>query len=145
MTWMAEPCEAELRAALRRVVPELARESIALHAEAKRLDPIWHSGSAVIGGAFVAKFAWSQVAAGRTHREGHLLVALRSAAPHLRLPEVVAVSADPVLLVTRVVPGTPLTGAGVATLDDAGLDQVAADLAAFLAGLHDLKVLVVLC
>jgi aminoglycoside phosphotransferase (APT) family kinase protein len=54
---------------------------------------------------------------------------------------VVAVSTDPVLIVTRVVPGTPLTGAGIATLDDAGSDRVAADLAAFLAGLHDPSVL----
>jgi aminoglycoside phosphotransferase (APT) family kinase protein len=141
LTWMADPSEAELRAALGRVVPELAHESIALRAEAKRGDPTWHSGSAVIGGAFVAKFAWSRVAAGRTHREGQMLLALRSAAPHLQLPEVVAVSTDPVLIVTRVVPGTPLTGAGIATLDDAGSDRVAADLAAFLAGLHDPSVL----
>ncbi len=141
LTWTAEPSVAQLRATLRRVVPELARESIALHAEAKRGDPTWHSGSAVIGGAFVAKFAWSQVAARRTHREGQLLLALQAAAPHLQLPEVVAISADPVLIVTRVVPGSPLTGAGIATLDDAVVDEVAAELAAFLARLHDPSVL----
>ena len=41
---MAEPSAAELRATLRRVVPELARESIALHPEAKRADPTWALG-----------------------------------------------------------------------------------------------------
>ena len=70
-----------------------------------------------------------------------MLLALRSAAPHLQLPEVVEISTDPVLIVTRVVPGSPLTGPGIATLGDAGSDQVAADLAAFLAGLHDPSVL----
>ncbi len=141
LSWMADPSERELRAALGSVLPELACESIVLRAEAKRGDPRWHSGSAVIGGAFVAKFAWSRVAAGRNRREGQMLLALRSAAPHLQLPEVVAISTDPVLIVTRVVPGSALTGAGIATLGDAGSDQVAADLAAFLAGLHDPSVL----
>lgn len=141
LTWMAEPCAAELRVALRRVVPDLADESIVLHAGARRVDPSWHSGSAVIGGAFIAKFAWSQVAALRTHREGQVLLALRSAACDLPLPEVVARSADPVLIVTRLVAGTPLTGAGIAALDDAGSDQLAAQLAAFLAALHDPLVL----
>ena len=138
---MAEPSAAELRAALRRVVPELACESIALHPKAGRVDPTWHSGSAVIGGAFVAKFAWSKVAARRTQREGQLLLALRSAAPHLQLPELLATSSDPVLIVTRIVPGAPLTGAGIARLEDARSVQVAADLAAFLAWLHDPSVL----
>jgi aminoglycoside phosphotransferase (APT) family kinase protein len=141
LTWMADPSERELRAALDGVLPELAHDSIALRAEARRGDPTWHSGTAVIGGAFVAKFAWSQVAAGRIHREGQVLLALGSAAPQLQLPEVVAISTDPVLIVTRVVPGAPLTGAGIATLGDAGSDQVAADLAAFLSGLHDPSVL----
>ncbi len=138
---MAEPSRAELRSALRRVLPELADESLALHPGAGRVNPTWHSGSAMIGGTFVAKFAWSQVAAGRTHREGQILLALRSAAPHLQLPEVVAVSTDPVLIVTRIVPGGPLTGAGIAALPDPGLDRVAADLAGFLARLHDPLVL----
>lgn len=138
---MAEPSPVELRGALHRVLPELADESLALHPGVGRVDPVWHSGSAVIGGAFVAKFAWSQVAAGRVHREGRVLLALRSAAPALRLPEVVAVGTDPVLIVTRLVPGAPLTGAGVAALHEPGSDRVAADLAVFLARLHDPLVL----
>ena len=141
LTWMAEPSAVGLRAALRRVLPELAHESIALHPRAGRVEPTWHSGSAVIGGAFIAKFAWSQVAAGRIRREGQLFPALRSAAPQLRLPEVGAISTDPVLIVTRIVRGTPLTGAGIGALDDARSDRVAADLAAVLARLHEPSVL----
>ena len=137
LTWMADPSAAGIRGALRRVQPELAHESVTLQHKVGRVDPRWHSGSAVIGGAFVAKFAWSQVAAGRTQREGQLLLALRSAAPDLPLPEVVAVSTDPVLIITRIVRGSPLTGAGIAALDAAGSDRGAADLAAFLARLHD--------
>lgn len=55
----------------------------------------------------------------------------------------VAFSTDPVLIPTRtrIVPGAPLTYTGIAALDDAGSDQVAADLAAFLARLHDPLVL----
>ncbi len=141
LTWMAEPSTGELRAALRRVVPELARESIALHPEPKQVDRTWHSGSALIGGGFVAKFAWSRTAAARIHREGQVLLALRSAAPQLQLPEVVATSTDPVLVVTRVVPGAPLTGAEVTALDDPASQQVAAELAAFLTRLHGPSVL----
>ena len=97
---MAGPSVSELRAALRRVLPGLDGESIVLHLKDGQVDPRWHSGSAVTGGALIAKFAWSQVAAVRTHREGEMLRALRSTAPHLPLPEVVATSADPVLLVS---------------------------------------------
>lgn len=139
---MVGPSAAELRAGLRRVLPELAGEAIELRAEAGRVvDPIWRSGSAVVGGAFVAKFAWSPQAAIRILREGQLLRALRSAASGLQLPEVVAVSADPVLLVTRIVSGEPLTGTEVAALDDTGSDRAAAALAGFLARLHDPTVL----
>ena len=141
LTWMAEPSTAELRAALSGVVPGLVDESIALHPRVRQVDPTWHSGSAVIGGAFIAKFAWSRVAAVRTRREGQLLLSLQSAAPDLQLPEVIASSTDPVLLVTRIVPGTPLTGPGIAALDAAGSERVAAELATFLAGLHDPAVL----
>ncbi len=142
VSFMAGPSAAELRAGLRRVAPELAGEAIRLRAEAGRVvDPVWRSGSAVVGGAFVAKFAWSQQAAIRIRREGQLLRALQSAAPDLQLPGVVAVSADPVLLVTRIVPGEALTSSGVAALDDAGSARVAAQLARFLARLHDPDVL----
>lgn len=141
LTWMAGQSVSELRSALRRALPRLATESIVLQAKDGQLDPRWHSGSAVIGGAFVAKFAWSPVAAMRIHREGQILLALRSAAPLLQLPEVVTATSDPALVVTRIVPGAPLTPSGIAALDRAGLDRVAADRAGFLAGLHDSSVL----
>ena len=112
-----------------------------MHPRTGRAEPRWHSGSAAIGGALVAKFAWSQIAARRTHQESQVLMALRAAAPHLQLPEVIATGTDPVLLVTRLVPGRPLTAGGIAALDRAGVDRVAAQLVGFLAGLHDFSVL----
>jgi hypothetical protein len=105
---MTVPSTDELRAGLRRVLPGLACEQVAVRAEAGRqTDPKWHSGSALVDGAFVAKFAWSKVAADRIRSEGQILLALHAAAPHLRLPEVVAIGMDPVLLVTRVVRVAP--------------------------------------
>ncbi len=92
-----------------------------MHPRTGRADPRWHSGSAAIGGALVAKFAWSQIAARRTHQESQVLMALRAAAPLLQLPEVIATGTDPVLLVTRLVPGRPLTAGGIAALDRAGV------------------------
>ncbi|MBA3264825.1 MAG: aminoglycoside phosphotransferase family protein [Nocardioidaceae bacterium] len=138
---MAGQSASELRSALRRVLPGLDAEPIVVHRSEGRADPRWHSATAVIDDAFVAKFAWSRVAAVRIHREGEILVALRSAAPHLRLPEVVATSSDPTLLVTRLVSGAPLRSSEIAALDNAGLDRAAAEIGGFLAELHDPAVL----
>ncbi len=141
LTWLAGQSEAELRSALRHAVPGLDTESIVLHPKDGQTDPRWHSGSAVIGDAFVVKFAWSQIAAARIYREGQILLGLHSVAPHLRLPEVVATSSRPALVVTRLVSGAPLTASLIAQLDRAGLDRIAADRAGFLAALHDSAVL----
>lgn len=141
LTWLAGRSEAELRPALRRAVPGLDLERIRLHPKNEEVDPRWHAGSAVVADAFVVKFAWSQVAATRIHREGQILLALHAVAPNLPLPEVVATSSHPALVVTRLVPGVPLTANRIAELDRAGVDRVAADRAGFLAALHDSAVL----
>jgi hypothetical protein len=141
LTCMSGPSISELRTALRRALPSLDVESIVAHPRLDQVDPRWHSGSAVVADAVVAKYAWSPEAAARTHREGQVLLAVRSVAPRLRLPEVVAVSADPVLVVTRLVSGHPLTRQSIAALDPAGVERVAAELAGFLSGLHDPAVL----
>jgi hypothetical protein len=141
LTWMSGSSISELRTALRRVLPGRDVEPIVVHPRLDQVDPRWHSGSAVVGGAFVAKYAWSPEAAARIYREGQILLAVGSASPQLCLPEVVAAGANPVLVVTRLVPGCPLTGPGIAALDRHALDRVAAELAAFLTGLHDLSVL----
>ncbi|MEV4261968.1 aminoglycoside phosphotransferase family protein [Kribbella sp. NPDC049584] len=94
-------------------------------------DPMWWSASAVVGEQYVVKFAWSQPAALRLAHEIAVLAALRPAVPFL--PEVVASSTDPVLLVTRLVPGEALFD----VVDSLDRDQVGRQLAEFLRELHN--------
>lgn len=140
-TWMSGRSTSELGAALSGVLPGYGEQEIDLAGGPVQTDPQWHSGSARVGGAYVAKFAWSRTAAARVVREGETLRALHRAAPHLPLPSLAATSRDPALVVTRIVSGAPLTSAGVAVLDTAGVDRVAAALGTFLAELHRPEVL----
>ncbi|WP_433023321.1 phosphotransferase family protein [Kribbella sp. CA-294648] len=85
----------------------------------------------MVGGRFVVKFAWSRPAALRVAHEVAILAALgRARVPFL--PEVVASSTDPVLLVTRLVPGEALFDV-VGSVDR---DDVGRQLAEFVAALH---------
>jgi Ser/Thr protein kinase RdoA (MazF antagonist) len=142
--WLAEGSVAALAGALREVAPELAGYPIVIPGKVGQEDPQWWSATALVGGEFVAKFAWSRPAALRVRHEIGVLTALtrsptvaqpsalaRSAAvPYL--PEVVVSSADPLLLVTRRVPGAPL----FAVADSIDRDQAGRQLARFLAALH---------
>jgi hypothetical protein len=94
-------------------------------------DPQWWAASAMVGEEFVAKFAWSRPAALRVAHEISVLAALGSGVPFL--PEVVAGSTDPVLLVTRRVPGQALFD----VVDSIDRDHAGRQLATFLAALHD--------
>lgn len=134
MRWLAECSGEELGEALRVVAPELGGFPVAVpgpHPAAKR-DPLWWSSSAVVGEQFIAKFAWSRPAALRLVREIGVLTALGREPRVPFLPEVVASSTDPVLLITRLVPGASL-------FDVIGLidpDRAGQQLAQFLAALH---------
>jgi hypothetical protein len=79
---------------------------------------------------FVAKFAWSRPAALRLRNEIGVLTALPPVVPYL--PEVVVSSTDPLLLVTRRVPGTSL----FAVADSIDRDQAGRQLARFLTALQ---------
>src|SRR2546430_8180261 len=94
---------------LAKVAPELAGRPIAVNERVVTSDPRFFQGSAVIDSAFVVKFAWSEPAARRVALEGGVLTALRLAAPDLAIPEVVAASADPALVVTLRIRGEALT------------------------------------
>jgi hypothetical protein len=61
-----------------------------------------------LGDRFFVKFAWSRPAALRLAREIGVLTALAREPTVPFLPEVVASSADPLLMITRRVPGTSL-------------------------------------
>ena len=78
------------------------------------------------------KFAWSRPAALRLAREIGVLTTLSAGPAVPFLPEVAASSMDPLLLVTKCVPGTSLFNV-VGSID---LDGAARQLASFLAALH---------
>jgi aminoglycoside phosphotransferase (APT) family kinase protein len=127
MRWLESP--AEVSAALKTVAPELAEDPIVVREPIGDDDPLWRSASAIVGGQFVVKFAWSEPAALRLAHEITVLKAL--AVPYL--PEVVASSTDPLLLVTRIVPGTAL----FEVVNSIDRDDAGRQLARFLGELHD--------
>jgi aminoglycoside phosphotransferase (APT) family kinase protein len=133
MRWLAEGSAAALGEAVRVVAPELSGYPIMFDEPRAGADPVYHASSAVIGDRFIAKFAWSRPAALRIAREIDVLIALAREPAVPFLPEVVASSTDPLLLITRLVPGTSLFEvAGSIDRDRAGLQ-----LASFLAALHE--------
>jgi aminoglycoside phosphotransferase (APT) family kinase protein len=139
-TWLAEPTVHALRAALRTVAPDLAASTIVPRGLEPDDDPMWCGASAVADGRFVVKFAWARPPALRILHQARVLDALRTAAPRLPLPDVVAVSRDPALLILRRVPAVPFFGVRQ-LIGPAERDAAARDLATALARLHDPAVL----
>jgi Phosphotransferase enzyme family len=133
MKWLAECSPVALREALRVVAPELSGYPVTVPGPAGKQDPVWHSDSVPVGERFIVKFAWSRPAALRLAREIGVLTVLGREPEVPFLPEVVASSTDPVLLITRRVPGTSLFG----VVDSIDRDRAARQLAWFLAALHD--------
>jgi aminoglycoside phosphotransferase (APT) family kinase protein len=131
MRWLSGCSEAAVGEALRAVAPELSRYPLAVGDPGPEdSDPVFWSGTADLGGRFVAKFAWSEPAAVRLAREISALEALRPVVPYL--PEVVVGSTEPVLLVTRRVPGRSL----FEVVDGIDRERAGEQLARFLAALH---------
>ena len=135
LRWLKECSPAAISEALRLVAPGLADYPIAVRELVNKDDPLWWSASAVVGGRFMAKFAWSRPAADRLAHEIAILAALarESAVPFL--PEIVASSTDPLLLVTRLVPGTAL----FEVVNSIDRDQAGRQLAHFLGELHQAR------
>ncbi|MFK4085504.1 phosphotransferase family protein [Kribbella sp. NPDC020789] len=132
MRWLENGSPETVAAALRRLAPELGDLPVVDRERRAEDDPVWWSASAVVGERFVAKFAWSEPAALRLAHEIAVLVELAGtpAAPHL--PEVVASSTDPVLLVTRLISGQSL----FEVIDSLDRESVGRQLADFLVSLH---------
>ena len=134
MRWLSE-CSAEaLGQALRVVAPELSGGPVTVPVPdpAVKGDPLWWSSSGVAGERFIVKFAWSRPAAVRLAHEIGVLTALGREPRVPFLPEVVASSTDPVLLITRLMPGASLFEV-VGSIDP---DRAGQQLARFLAALH---------
>jgi aminoglycoside phosphotransferase (APT) family kinase protein len=132
MKWLAECSVAALREALSAVAPELAGYPVTVPGPAGKQDPLWHSGCVPAGDQFFVKFAWSRPAALRLAREIAVLAALAREPEVPFLPEVVASSADPLLMITRRVPGASLFEVA-GSIDP---DHAARQLVRFLAALH---------
>lgn len=129
--WLAEPSAAAVRAALEIAAPALAGQPVALpDVTTGKAEPVWQSAAARLGARFMVKFAWSRPAALRLDREAAVLTALAGTVPFL--PEVVAASRDPLLLVTRRVPGRSL----YSVVGETDPDHAGEQLATFLAALH---------
>jgi len=132
ITWLAECSAAALSKALRVVAPELSGYPVTVPGPAGKQDPQWHSGSVPVGERCFVKFAWSRPAALQLAHEISVLAALAGEPAVPFLPEVVAASTDPLLLVTRRVPGASLFGVA-GSIDP---DRAAGQLVRFLAALH---------
>jgi aminoglycoside phosphotransferase (APT) family kinase protein len=140
LTWLDEPTVDALRAALRRVAPDLAHATIVPRGLEPNDDPRYCTASAVVDGRFMVKFAWARPAALRICYQAQILDTLRTATPRLPLPEVTAVSCDPAMLVLRWVSAVPFFEVRH-RIGSAERDKVAGDLATVLAELHDPGVL----
>ena len=132
MKWLAECSAKALGEALRVVAPELSGYPVTVPGPAGKQDPQWHSGSVPVGERWFVKFAWSRPAALQLAHEIGVLAALAREPKVPFLPEVVAASSDPLLLITRRVPGASLFEV-VGSIDP---DRAARQLVRFLAALH---------
>lgn len=140
LCWVGDPSEEDLRRALATVAPALADLPMRINQRHPQSNPLYWSSSAWLDDRFVIKYAWSEVRAARLQREGVLLARLRIRAPSLPLPDVVAASAEPALLVTRAVDGGPLSWDMATELAGHEVACVADSLAGFLTQLHRLPV-----
>lgn len=134
--WLEDGTEQSLRAAMVTRAPQLADLPIRISARHAQSNPLWWSSSAVVDERFVVKFAWSEVRAIRLWREGMVLERLGALDPSLPTPEVVVLSEDPVLLVTRRMAGDPLSWEWASQMSTRETTRVAHQIAAFLVRLH---------
>jgi aminoglycoside phosphotransferase (APT) family kinase protein len=135
--WLATGSLEELSQAISEVVPRLAGGFVAVNDRVVTSNPRYFQGSAVLDGAYVVKFAWSEPAARRIAHEARLLEALAKAELGLPVPAVVAAAAAPALLITRLVAGEPLSWGAANGLSGKPRRKLVDDLAGFLAVLHD--------
>ncbi|MFD7159413.1 phosphotransferase family protein [Kribbella sp. NPDC059898] len=132
MKWLDEYSPAAIADLVRQVAPQLGDLPIVTRELVNKDEPLWWSSSAVLGGRYVAKFAWSRPAALRLAHEVAVLDALSREPVVPYLPKVVASSTDPLLLVTELVPGTSL----FEVVDAIDRDEAGRQLAHFLGQLH---------
>jgi hypothetical protein len=136
-TWLKDRSVESLVHELARVAPDFVGGKVVLHPWIEQSDPKWWSGSATIDERFIVKFAWSELAAQRLWHEIRILDALAPERTSLRIPRVLFRSDDPVILVTELVTGEPLTSEAVMRCRSQHVDRTAMELARFLSKLHE--------
>jgi len=134
--WLKDGSEQSLRAAIATCAPLLVDLPIRINARHAQSNPLYWSSSAVLDERFVVKFAWSEVRAVRLWREGKVLERLGVLEPPMPTPELVVLSRDPALVVTRRVAGDPLSWEWASDLSAQETAAAARQLAAFLVRLH---------
>lgn len=134
LSWITDNSRSSIRSALRQAAPQLADGSIVVR-ERPLTTRAFFQGTAVVDEAYVVKFAWAEPPAWRLVHEAIVLDSLQMAAPGLPIPRVVAWLADPVILITRRVPGVSLFYPG--RLGPIERTRLAQGLGRFLAALHD--------
>jgi aminoglycoside phosphotransferase (APT) family kinase protein len=117
-------------------VPELAGLPLRINPRLSSSNPLWWSASAVIDERFVVKYAWSEVRAERLWREGVVLERLAARDTSPLIPDLVAVTRSPALVVTRLVGGVPLSWEWASSLGATETRDAGEQLAAFLVRLH---------
>ena len=132
MRWLSGPSPSAVAEALRVVAPELSGLPVDLADVTVQEDPQWHAASAALGEEFFVKFAWSEPAARGVLCQLRVMEALAREPAVPFLPEVAASATDPLILVTRRVPGSSL----FEVVDSIDRDYAGMQLARFLAALH---------
>lgn len=136
ITWLPDSTERSIRDALAAVAPDLAGLPITVIPKAKQPNPLYWSGTALVDGTFIVKFAWAEAPATRVWREGNLLQRLTAADAELAVPQVVGVSQQPALAITEVVVGEPLSWEWASSRSTAEARTLGTAIGAFLARLH---------
>ena len=127
---------AAVRDALVSVAPELAGLPIVLGDWLETGDERWARCSAFVGDGWVVKFAWSDRASVQLEQEGRVTRALGAAVHAPPVRRITHFSADPVILVSPFVPGSPVTGDAIARSSPTEVQRLGAELARALAAFH---------
>lgn len=137
--WDRPPNEPELRAILRRVLPEAADSPINLQSRAVDVPSRHRHGMAFVS-EYVVKFAWSRSASRLVLDQARLLEAL--GALSVGVPAPIVVCPDPPLLIYRKMAGHPLNWTARKAADSIVVERVGRQLGEILAQLHAPEVLV---
>src|SRR6202035_2889718 len=134
LTWIAMRSPEAVQNGLAIFAPALAGLDVRLVDRVVTDDPEYFQGSAVLGERYVVKFAWAEAPARRMVHEAGVLSVLAACDEPLPVPQLIASSSDPAMLVTFLVPGDPLVDPD--QLEPSRRNRLADDLGRFLAHLH---------